>query len=275
MVLDCLGGLAILAGTVGASFPPGMRASSELGQAQMTKGKGSGTRGSGAGGKGRKPNLRLVGPGDGMPAGDGLGTETGPETEGQAGPADPPSHGTGAPGQSDLVPGQGEEDDGTHYGEVIGPERVRPTRGPIIPSLGVTMKEEGYCRGVVSGLSSVAAYRASHDASGMTVPSQWAQAVKVGARDRVRARIETLLSQEAGNALHDRRRALAWALNRLQEEAETAETDGARVAAVSLIMRHHALLTDKLEAEVETPKDAKAIETALRDRLTRLLNRAG
>lgn len=157
-------------------------------------------------------------------------------------------------------------------GELI---RKPKTRGPILPSLGVTAKEEAFCRAVASGLSASEAYRRTHDAEGMQDNSISAQAVKISARDRVRERIDELIREGQGSALHDRRKALSWALDRLQREAETAETDGARVAAVSLIMRHHALLTDRLEAEAVDPRDSQEIEQAIRDRLAALLRTAG
>jgi hypothetical protein len=160
-------------------------------------------------------------------------------------------------------------------GELIPPGHKPKTRGPVLPGLGVTAKEEGYCQKVADGHSASDAYRMSHDASGMKAESVHAQAVRIGARDRVRARIEEILEERKGETLHDRRRAASWALKRLQLEAETAETDGARVAAVSLIMRHHALLTDRQEVEQADSRDALEIETALRQRLERLLKPTG
>jgi hypothetical protein len=155
-------------------------------------------------------------------------------------------------------------------GELLLPGRRPKTRGPVLP-VGVTAKEEGFARAVVAGCSQTEAFRRSHDAADMNVDTCSRQAVRVASRDRVRARIEQLLDEKEGSALHDRRKALTWALERLQREAETAETDGARVAAVSLIMRHHALLTDRQEVETADSRDASAIETALRAKLEKLL----
>jgi hypothetical protein len=160
-------------------------------------------------------------------------------------------------------------------GELIRPGRRPKTRGPVLPNLGVTAKEEAFAQLVAKGMTLTDAYRNSHDPEGMQDNSVWHQATKVGSRDRVRNRIDQLIEQGQGSALHDRRKALAWALERLQREAETAETDGARVAAVSLIMRHHALLTDRQEVEATDSRDSAAIETELRQRLEKLLKPTG
>jgi hypothetical protein len=139
----------------------------------------------------------------------------------------------------------------------------------------VTAKEEAFCRAVAGGASQAEAFRRSHDAADMNQDTLWRQAVRVAARDRVRTRIDQLVREGEGNALHDRAKAKAWALQRLQHEAETAETDGARVGAISLIMRHHALLTDRQEVETADTRDSVALETELRQRLERLLKPTG
>jgi hypothetical protein len=184
--------------------------------------------------------------------------------------AKPPLRLVSAPGSGDSSGDSGDSDGKALTGELL-PLRRPKTRGPVLPSLGVTAKEERFCQLVAKGMTLTDAYRNSHDPEGMQDNSVWHQATKVGSRDRVRNRIDQLIEQGQGSALHDRRKALAWALERLQREAETAETDGARVAAVSLIMRHHALLTDRQEVETADSRDASAIETALRAKLEKLL----
>jgi hypothetical protein len=158
-------------------------------------------------------------------------------------------------------------------GEVLAPRRPK-TRGPVLP-IGVTAKEEAFCRAVAGGASQSEAYRRSHDAGDMNQDTCSRQAVRVASRDRVAARIDQLLAEGQGSALHDRAKARAWALERLQHEAETAETDGARVGAISLIMRHHALLTDRVEQEQVETRDSSQLETELRQRLERLLKPTG
>jgi hypothetical protein len=184
--------------------------------------------------------------------------------------AKPPLRLVSAPGSGDSSGDSGDSDGKALTGELL-PLRRPKTRGPVLPSLGVTAKEERFAQLVAKGMTLTDAYRNSHDPEGMQDNSVWHQATKVGSRDRVRNRIDQLIEQGQGSALHDRRKALAWALERLQREAETAETDGARVAAVSLIMRHHALLTDRQEVETADSRDASAIETALRAKLEKLL----
>lgn len=171
--------------------------------------------------------------------------------------------GIASPGRGEVLPG----------GEAR--QRLPKTRGAILPGLGVTAKEEAFAQAVASGLSQSEAFRRSHDAEGMKSDTVHRQAVRVATRDRVRARIDQLLKEKEGVGLHDRRKALAWALERLQKEAESAETDGARVQAVALIMRHHALLTDRLEAEHTDNRTSAELEAELKERLASLLRKAG
>lgn len=145
------------------------------------------------------------------------------------------------------------------------------TRGAILPTLGVTAKEEAFCQAVANGASQSEAFRRSHDAADMNPDTVSRQAVRVVSRDRVRTRIDQLLQEKQRLTLHDRTRALAWALERLQSEAEQGDTAGARVTAVSLVMRHHALLTDKTETDVHDHRTAEDLTAELRERLERLL----
>lgn len=157
------------------------------------------------------------------------------------------------------------------------PERktARPQpRGPVLAN-GLTARQEAFAQGVAGGGSASASYRAAYDASKMADATVWARASGLLADGKVRARVDALLQEKARKGLHDRAKAAAWALERLQKEAESAETDGARVQAVALVMRHHGLLTDRIEAEHSDKRTAAELETALRDRLAALLDRAG
>jgi hypothetical protein len=208
-------------------------------------GGGTGSKGGGKGkGRSPKPQLRLVGPDTGS------GSETGGDRSE-----------TGLDGGDLGTLSQGGE---------TGIRRPK-VRGPVLPGINVTAKEEAFARLVAKGSTLTDAYRATHDASGMKKDTASRQAVRIDSRDRVRDRIEILIEAGEGSALHDRRKALSWALERLEHEALHAETDGARIAAVSLIMRHHSLLTDKIETEVVDGRDSTEVEAALKERLTRLL----
>lgn len=157
-------------------------------------------------------------------------------------------------------------------GQAGAPERKPKTRGPILPGIGVTAKEEAFCQAVADGCSQSEAYRRSHEARDMLDTTLWQQAIKVGARDRVRRRIEVLLQGKQRETLHDRARALSWALTNLQKMVEAdATSDAARVQAMALVMRHHALLTDKQEVDTYDHRGADELASELRERIERLL----
>lgn len=152
--------------------------------------------------------------------------------------------------------------------------RKPKTRGPILRHIGVTAKEEAFAQAVAGGASQSEAFRRSHEAQDMKAETVHSQAVRLASRERVRNRIDLLMQQREGAGLQDRRKALVWALERLQREAESALTDGARVQAVGLVMRHHALLTDKQEVEVADSRSAAEVQEELERRLALLLGRA-
>ncbi len=157
-------------------------------------------------------------------------------------------------------------------GHAAGPARRPKTRGPVLPGLGVTAKEEAFAQEVANGCSLAEAFRRSHDAADMNPDTVSRQAVKVSARDRVRARIDALVQAKQRDTLHDRGRALSWALTNLQKMVEAdATSDAARVQAMALVMRHHALLTDKQEVDTYDHRGADELASELRERIERLL----
>jgi hypothetical protein len=85
------------------------------------------------------------------------------------------------------------------------------------------------------------------------------------AKPEVQARVAQIRESKRVGALHDAARALEYALVRLQREAEGAETDGARIRAIELIMRHHGLLSDQPKAGPDPLASMSAAE--LRQRI--------
>jgi len=152
------------------------------------------------------------------------------------------------------------------------PPRRPKTRGPILPSIGVTSKEEAFAQQVAKGASLADAFRLSHDAADMKEETLWVQAVRVNSRDRVRQRVATLLDAQQAETLHDKRHAAAWALKLLQQEAQQGDTAGARVAAIQTVMRYHAMLTDKVEQETSDSSTTEDLRQQLADALATLAN---
>ena len=59
-------------------------------------------------------------------------------------------------------------------------------------------------------------------------------------------------------------------MKRLQEEAEGAETDGARVRALELLGKSVSLFTDRVETDSQTERTASDIEAEIIRTLDRL-----
>lgn len=143
---------------------------------------------------------------------------------------------------------------------------VKPGRGPTLPS-GLTAKQELFSRLVAAGENLTEAYRQSYDASGMADATVWRKAWETSRLGKVSAMIEAERARLADTELHDSERAKAWALERLKLEATRAETDGSRVRAIELVMRHHGLLTDRVVTQDVTERSAAEIRAALEARL--------
>lgn len=143
---------------------------------------------------------------------------------------------------------------------------VKPGRGPTLPS-GLTIKQEGFAVAVAGGANLTEAYRQHYATDGMADATVWRQAWSTSRLPKVAQMIEQERARQMDTELHDSERARAWALERLKLEATRAETDGSRVRAIELVMRHHGLLTDRLAVQDVTERSAAEIRLALEARL--------
>jgi hypothetical protein len=105
----------------------------------------------------------------------------------------------------------------------------------------------------------------------MTDATLWKRAWELSRTGKVAGMIEQERARLADTELHDAERARSWALERLKLEATRAETDGSRVRAIELVMRHHGLLTDRLAVQDVTERTAAEIRLALEARLVERL----
>ena len=148
----------------------------------------------------------------------------------------------------------------------MGTTMTRGHRGPTLPS-GLTPKQEGFALAVAKGANLTEAYRLNYDCSGMKDETVWKHAWAASKHEKVAGMIEAERGRLQDNELHDAASAKAWALERLKIEATKAETDGSRVRAIELVMRHHGLLTDKVVTQDITERPAAEIRAALEARL--------
>lgn len=150
------------------------------------------------------------------------------------------------------------------------PPRVS-RRSPRLAN-GLTMKQEAFCRAISEGDAPAAAYRKAFDAGEMKTATIYARASELAARSNIRARIDELIAEREREALHDARRAREWSLKLLREIAEAGQTEGARLGAIQTVMKHHALLTDRVEQETTDARTVDELRQELADALALLAN---
>lgn len=101
--------------------------------------------------------------------------------------------------------------------------------------------------------------------------TQWEAASRLMANSKVLARVKAIQADiEADRRTIERRRE-EYVLKRLQEEAEQADTDGARVRALELMGKTIGMFTDRVETDDKAERSASDIENDLRQKLERLL----
>lgn len=148
---------------------------------------------------------------------------------------------------------------------------ARPGRSPKL-SNGLTMKQDSFARYVADGDDYTAAYRKAFGAGNMKESTLWPNASRLAAESKVRARIDELIQQKSDDELHDARKAKLWGLKLLRQLAETAETEGAKLGAVQTVLRHHGLLTDRIEQVNEDSATTEELRQQLADALATLAN---
>lgn len=151
------------------------------------------------------------------------------------------------------------------------PPRKKRGRGPALAN-GLTASQETFAQRVAEGSSLADAYRAAYVTENMKPATIWRRASELFDHGMVKARIDALLAERERDALHDARRAKEWGLKLLRDIAETAQTDGARVAAVQTVFRTHALLTDRVEQETHDERTTEQLRQELADALALLAN---
>jgi len=137
----------------------------------------------------------------------------------------------------------------------------------------LTAKQESFAQKVAAGSILSDAYRESYAAENMADKTVWSEACRLAQNPKVATRIKAIQADmEADHRTRTARRE-EYVLKRLQEEAEGAETDGARVRALELLGKTVGIFTDRVEVEQDTDKTAEELEADLERRLSALLGR--
>lgn len=133
----------------------------------------------------------------------------------------------------------------------------------------LTAKQEAFARRLAAGETQADAYRHAYSSEGMAPPAVWSEASRLAANPKVAARVLSLmaeLEEMRRMAALDREEAI---LKRLEHEATTARTDGARVRALELLGKHLGMFMDRVVIEAPQ-RTEEEIEGAILARLTRL-----
>lgn len=134
---------------------------------------------------------------------------------------------------------------------------------------GLTAKQEAFAQQVAKGKTLSDAYRHSYDAENMKDATVWNEASRLMDNPQVSARVKSIQDAVEAKTLHDQARLKRLVLERLHQEAMTADSDSARIRALELLGKSIAMFTDKVEQETNE-KSANELERELIDRLSRL-----
>ena len=137
----------------------------------------------------------------------------------------------------------------------------------------LTAKQEAFAMQVAKGAMLSEAYSDCYSADSMRDSTIWSEACKLAQNPKVTTRIKAIQADMEQDRRTIERRRSEWILRRLTEEAETAETDGARIRALELLGKSLtvSMFTDRIEQTDTTERTATDIEADLRKRLDRLM----
>jgi len=135
----------------------------------------------------------------------------------------------------------------------------------------LTAKQEAFAKQVAGGAILSEAYRECYSAEGMRDSTIWSEACKLAQNPKVSTRVKALQAENEASQRTRDQRLREHVLKRLMEEADRAETDGARVRSLELLGKTVSMFADRIEQTDTTERSASDIEADLRRRLDRLL----
>lgn len=136
----------------------------------------------------------------------------------------------------------------------------------------LTSKQQAFADGVVSGLSQSEAYRRSYNAEGMKASAVHTESSLLAGHPEVSKRIEAGLAEKERASLRSGLSRRAMVLERLEQEALSAESDSARIRALELLGKHERLFVDVVENQEDT-RTADELRGELEDKLAGLISR--
>lgn len=133
----------------------------------------------------------------------------------------------------------------------------------------LTAKQARFAVGLAEGQTQAEAYRYAYSAEAMGSGAVWSEASRLAHNPKVAARVQELKAEAEERrrmAALDREEAI---IRRLEHEALTARTDGARVKALELLGKHLGMFTDRVVVDTHE-RTEEEIERAILGRLSRL-----
>jgi len=135
----------------------------------------------------------------------------------------------------------------------------------------LTGKQEAFAKLVASGSMLSDAYRECYSADNMKSSTLWSEACRLAQNPKVSARIKDIQAENEASQQTRDQRLREHVLKRLMEEADRAETDGARVRSLELLGKTVSMFADRIEQSDTTERSASDIERDLRAKLDRLM----
>ena len=136
----------------------------------------------------------------------------------------------------------------------------------------LTSKQEHFAQLVSEGKTLTDAYRSAYDADNMKASSVWVEACKLNSHPNVALRVEALTADIAARKQTEDERLRMFVVEQLKNEALSAQSDGARVQALTALGRTCGAFEDKqvIEDNRDT-RQASEIRADLERRLARLM----
>ena len=137
----------------------------------------------------------------------------------------------------------------------------------------LTSKQEHFCQLVAQGETLTEAYRQAYSVKEGTKPSTvWVNASKLATENtKVAHRIKAITDDIAARKRTEEDRLKIWVTDRLKDEAMSADSDSARVAALTQLGRSVGMFTDKVEQDAKADRSSSEIEADLQRRLAALM----
>ena len=137
----------------------------------------------------------------------------------------------------------------------------------------LTSKQEHFCQLVSQGQTLTDAYKAAYNVKEGTKPSTvWVNASNLATKNtKVASRIKAITEENAARKQSDDDRLKIWVSDQLKHEAMNAQSDSARVAALTQLGRSVGMFSDTVKTEDNAARTTSDIEADLQRRLAVLM----